>query len=70
MKGRKNIILPLCYRPLTLLVLGLLALLVLGLLLCDLYAKSQGADSHLLMGLLTLSLTILSVLLAVSAFLL
>jgi diguanylate cyclase (GGDEF)-like protein len=65
MKGRKNIVLPYYYRPLTLLVLGLLALLVLGLLLCDLYAKSQGAESHLFTGLLALSLAILSVLLVI-----
>jgi len=65
MKGPRDIYLPLLYRSSTLIVLALLAVLTLGLLFCDLYAKGQGVVSLGFNLLLTLCLTMVCSLVAV-----
>ena len=65
MKGLTKVYLPLLYRPSTLIVLALLAVLAGGLLFCDLYGKGQGVVSLGSDLLLILCLTIACSLLTV-----
>jgi len=64
MKGSREIYLPLFYRFSTLIVLALLAVLALGLLLCNLYKNGHGAVSLGSNLLLILGLTIAGTLFA------